>query len=550
VNNTIACNDGNACTTNDACAGGACTGGPPLDCNDGNQCTTDGCIPAAGCAHTFVTGPCDDGNVCTAGEACASGTCGGGSPNDGIACSDGNACTVTDLCAGGSCLPGATLDCNDNNVCTNDSCNTVTGCGHTNNSVSCSDGLLCTTGDMCGGGACHGTPVICNDNNACTDDACNPSTGSCVSLNDDTNACSDGNLCTQVDACQAGACVGASPVSCGGACPPGTSQEPDGCQKVYDIGVNALDNLLAYCDGTGSDRYNNCSGPDYGFHWTDLGGGLPVTSLDVWFVSGIHCQGTTSSVKLNGTIVGSFNPQGTCTCSPPRSVISFADFPLGAYAPGAQNAIRITPAGCEGLSISAALGDNYARVTVTYAALDSCRVPTCVPSTGACSYPALPDGTACTDGSACTTGDLCSGGSCTPGSPLVCVDGDDCTTDSCDPAAGCIHTAVGPPSEVGGVTLAKTAGDVTIAWTLASSATSSDVLRGDIAALPVGPGGGDEVCLGSTGTTEMTDFDTLAPGSGAWYLVRGANACAGSGSYGLEGVHGAPGAPRATTTCP
>src|SRR6185436_12843582 len=46
------CDDGDACTTNDECSGGACAGGPPLDCDDLNACTDDSCSSATGCVNT------------------------------------------------------------------------------------------------------------------------------------------------------------------------------------------------------------------------------------------------------------------------------------------------------------------------------------------------------------------------------------------------------------------------------------------------------------------------------------------------------------------
>jgi hypothetical protein len=51
------------------------------------------------------------------------------------------------------------LNCNDNNPCTDDSCNAATGCAHTNNTASCDDGNACTASDVCGGGVCSGTTV-------------------------------------------------------------------------------------------------------------------------------------------------------------------------------------------------------------------------------------------------------------------------------------------------------------------------------------------------------------------------------------------------------
>ncbi|HEY3055119.1 MAG TPA: hypothetical protein VGK31_04200, partial [Thermoanaerobaculia bacterium] len=145
TNNTLPCNDGNACTTNDTCSGGTCLGGPPPNCNDGNVCTNDSCDPASGCTHVNNTDPCNDGN----------------------------ACTTNDTCSGGACVGGAPPNCNDGNVCTTDTCNTQTGCVHTNNPNPCNDGNACTTADTCSGGMCvGGAPPNCDDGNVCTTDTC------------------------------------------------------------------------------------------------------------------------------------------------------------------------------------------------------------------------------------------------------------------------------------------------------------------------------------------------------------------------------------------
>src|SRR5436309_6034185 len=69
--NTLSCNDGNACTTADTCAGGACVGGPALNCDDSNVCTTDSCDPATGCMNTANSSPCDDSDDCTTADTCA-----------------------------------------------------------------------------------------------------------------------------------------------------------------------------------------------------------------------------------------------------------------------------------------------------------------------------------------------------------------------------------------------------------------------------------------------------------------------------------------------
>jgi VCBS repeat protein/slime mold repeat-containing protein len=73
------------------------------------------------------------------------------------------------------CQPGL---CDDNNPCTDDSCDPATGCGHANNTRPCDDSNACTTGDVCASGACHpGGPTSCDDGNCCTIDSCSPATG-------------------------------------------------------------------------------------------------------------------------------------------------------------------------------------------------------------------------------------------------------------------------------------------------------------------------------------------------------------------------------------
>ena len=125
---------------------------------------------------------------------------------------------------------------------------------------------------------------------------------------------------------------------------------------------------------------------------------------------------------------------------------------------------------------------------------------------------------------------------------------DSVTIASSGTAAACSTECT--PAEVDHVQVDRAGGDARISWSLADGATTSDVLRGSLAALPVGPGGGDEACLGSAlVVTSVTDPATPAAQSGFWYLVRGANTC-GKGPYGFEGRIAAPWTPRNSTTCP
>ncbi|MGB0716931.1 MAG: hypothetical protein ACPGXK_13700, partial [Phycisphaerae bacterium] len=225
TNNTDPCDDANACTTGDTCAGGSCVGGPAPDCNDSNVCTDDACDPATGCVNVDNTAACDDGDACTTADTCSSGTCvGGPAPdcddgnpctddtcdpvlgciytNNTAACDDGNACTTNDTCSAGVCVGGAAPNCDDSNVCTDDTCDPASGCVNVDNAASCDDGDACTTNDTCAAGVCvGGAAPNCDDSNGCTTDTCDTVLG-CLNTNN-TDACDDGNACTTNDACSA-----------------------------------------------------------------------------------------------------------------------------------------------------------------------------------------------------------------------------------------------------------------------------------------------------------------------------------------------------------
>ena len=50
---------------------------------------------------------------------------------DGAACDDADLCNGRETCRGGTCGSGTTLDCDDNDACTADTCAAATGCAHT-----------------------------------------------------------------------------------------------------------------------------------------------------------------------------------------------------------------------------------------------------------------------------------------------------------------------------------------------------------------------------------------------------------------------------------
>ena len=71
-------------------------------------------------------------------------------------CEDGDACTTGDVGSEGRCAGGAPPECDDNNPCTDDSCEATGGCMNVVNATPCDDGDACTTTYACVDGTCAG----------------------------------------------------------------------------------------------------------------------------------------------------------------------------------------------------------------------------------------------------------------------------------------------------------------------------------------------------------------------------------------------------------
>jgi len=103
---------------------------------------------------------CPDATEACKVNACAADqTCQLADAPDGNPCTDGDACTAGDACGGGKCLPGPAAKCDDNNVCTDDSCDKGVGCSTKVNAAFCDDGNPCTATDTCSGGKMPGRSV-------------------------------------------------------------------------------------------------------------------------------------------------------------------------------------------------------------------------------------------------------------------------------------------------------------------------------------------------------------------------------------------------------
>ena len=395
--NFTPCDDGDACTLDALCTEGVCGEGVAVDCDDGDVCTDDSCDAASGCAHTDNTAPCDDGNGCTEDDVCAGGSCAG---------------TPTALCACAS-----DLDChalNDGDAC--------------NGMLHCSEAGLCEVDP--------GTVVVCDtsDDAGCLETACQPATGACEqSALADGVACSDGNPCTEQDACAAGVCVGvAVDCPCEGDADCADFEDGDLCngRVTCQQGACLVDPAtVVVCDVSGDTQCSKTAcAPDTGAceaeataDGTTCSDGDPCTTGDA-------CQG--------GLCVGAPNP-----CDDGDACTGDACDPLTGdcdhVAADCEDGDPCTIDTCDPAS------GHCSSAPLECDDGDDCTVDSCDPATGACAFVH----TCCLSDAECDDGSLCTGDACVEGAcvftPTSCHDASLCTVDSCDPATGeCVFAPV------------------------------------------------------------------------------------------------------------
>lgn len=275
-----ACSDNNVCTVNDQCNAGACAPGAMQNCNDNNPCTVDSCDAVNGCLHIPVEAgtscdndankcngtakcegtvckasppvDCDDANICT-NDSCTPGTGACVHLNNTVDCSDNNLCTLTDKCAGGVCVGSGAPNCNDNEDCTTDTCAAGTGpgkgCVHTPvaNNTDCSDGNACSTGDKCQAGKCLSSGGLnCEDNNICTQNSCSVANQTCQFPDETNNTPCVFDKCHQNSTCQGGDCAAGELIDCddNNPCTTDSCEGATGCKHVNVDGGDCSDNDL------------------------------------------------------------------------------------------------------------------------------------------------------------------------------------------------------------------------------------------------------------------------------------------------------------------
>ena len=361
-NSGAECDDGNKCTTDDACVDGTCVGDTPLECDDENPCTDDSCHPEDGCINAF---------------------------NDDLSCDDGNQCTTADKCDFGSCMGGPALDCDDDNICTDDSCDQDSGCLSTNNTVDCDDGNACTTADACLDGACgSGLALVCDDEDVCNGlETCDPVAGCQAGealICDDSNICNGMETCDPSDGCQAGELL---------VCDDGNICTDDSCDP--EGGCTFLPNAVQCDDSDECTTSDTCAAGV-------CQGGEPIICDDTNDCTDDYCD-----------------PQSGCAFTPNEVPCDDSN--------ACTEADTCVAGICEGGGLLDCDDDNFCTDDACDALLGCIQ---------------LENALECDDGNACTAADICQNGEC-QGEVLVCDDGNSCTVDSCDPVTGCAFDPVG-----------------------------------------------------------------------------------------------------------
>ena len=313
---------------------------------------------------------------------------------DGTPCGDQAPCVADATCLAGACT-GTTLDCDDDNTCTDDTCLKGAGCKSTPNTEACNDGNPCTEGDSCSLGVCKGKAKVCGGAKApCLLASCD-TTGTCVLKAAElggtaTVTCDDNNPCTEATKCKGGACVG-TPKVC----------EDDGNPCTLEACLPTK-------------------------------GGCLTAPLDAPVVCDDGDACTTSSFCQGGACKGeaiNCDDKDGCTVDTCDSKTGCAHKPAGDGVPCNDGSACTsddvcTKGACAGKEANCDDGN-------------LCTKDGCDQGTG-CAHDAVIG--ACSDGDACTDKDTCSKGACA-GQKVNCDDGNPCTTDSCG-ALGCVHEVI------------------------------------------------------------------------------------------------------------
>ena len=444
------------CCGNDLCDNGETCDTCPQDC--GVCCGNDVCDEEVGenCEGCEVDcGPCCGNGLCQAqlAEECLSCPLDCGCEGEEV-CFEQACCLPT--CGGKECGSDGCGDwcgdCNDQDICTTDTCSPEGQCQHFPNDEQCDDYNECTDGDKCHNGLCTAQGfIVCDDGEPCTDDSCRPDLGCLFILN--SAPCDDGNKCTQSPDCDSypfcgtcvlGMCEEDEPVVCpgdGNPCTVETCHPDAGCLSQW-ISCNDEDPCTkdwcnpadGQCQHEAADECNSdCTqfGPSY-------------------CVDGNHC----TIDRCNETLKH-------CTYEPKNCGDKDA-CTLDPCAPESGECLH-QAVDCDDNNLCTDDSCDSGVGCIHQAHCDDdehCTIDDCDPDTGECSH----EDVSCDDDDPCTTdqcdpetgdclfspsaddGDVCTEDVCNPGTGewdfpgIDCDDGNPCNVDSCFSDSGCTYT--------------------------------------------------------------------------------------------------------------
>ncbi len=478
--NTLPCDDESSCTTDDTCNEGVCQGtwnSESCPCEKNDDCVDDGnlcngtpvcdlesntcvideetvvscsgdvlpcqalvCVPDTGsCAAQLTQGFCLIDDECfthdTVNEENQCQICNAAFPTSwwalsGVPCDDGLACTVGELCLEGVCPFGEEKVCDDENVCTSDSCDPDSGdCVFSSNTLACEKDV-CTVNSQCADGSCQGgEPKVCDDGDPCTWEYCTPSNpdgcySELVDCSEDDDACVKGKCFGNGD-CEAETLVECSSKPCHTVACDGESGD---C--VYT--KFALEDQKVTCNDDNSCTTDYCD--DSGTCQNDL---VP-DCMNL-------CEGKTCEDTNPCTTDLCDSDTGECIFGANSEPCDDGDPCTFGDVCADKVCLQGDPVECEEddaciTGVTCTDGECGGGIAKDCSDGNACTDDSCDSGTGECVY--VNNTVGCSDGVNCTVDDVCQDGTCSAGktSDAVCDDGNPCTIDLCSASDGCIYT--------------------------------------------------------------------------------------------------------------
>jgi hypothetical protein len=336
------------------------------------------------------TAGCDDYGVCVKTFKDATTTC-----------SLADKCKINPMCDGsGQCVASGTTECTKEQCDLTAECDNGGVCQKTPDvDKPCSDGDLCTTGEkcnasyLCTGGVSHPCPAeTCKPDNHCD------GAGGCAFTPTTGTKCDDGHLCTKNKACKADGSCGSEAYTCTPA---------DGVCEMSNVcdGDNGC-KLTIWPEGTECNYGDNCDKDKY-----DSNGKCTVQQNYPCNVE--QCDLTAACDGLEGCKKTYKNIGEGCSDSDPCT----------------KNHICDGNGKCLG-------GESYTCVA------SQCQLTSICDGLGGCTVTNKPDTELCSDGSNCTYAEHCDGeGQCIGGINYTCTPGQCDESSTCNGSGGCVKVS-------------------------------------------------------------------------------------------------------------